>query len=235
MLSCWPGAAWCLCDIGVPRVTWVLAKQPWASELAWTGRRGQQLPQSGEPGPASPLHRRLQGRVHTWRRRGHSRTQAAHRMSGQEGQLPGSSRLWAHRPGERGARDSLCGFWSPLHRRARCGSPSLLSLSPRGPVLLLVPPLPQINGLPGMEGTPGALAHHTPPGQVGWLSMATPWSPGDPLAWVPQTMPVGDKQSGNRLLSSGAQWDLLLLVGAQEKPNPPQIPSLLLLISLPSS
>lgn len=89
MLSCWPRA--CLVPLGdwVSQGTRVLAKQPCASELAWTEAGGvSSCPSPAEPCVASPRSKRCKC-THTQQTQtgGQNHTRASHRMSGKEGQL----------------------------------------------------------------------------------------------------------------------------------------------------
>lgn len=110
---------------GVPRVTWVLAKQPWASKLAWTEAGGVSSCPSQESRPhltAPPIE---------GCRPGHSRTRAAHRMSGKEA-ASRSSRLGGAQAGGEESPDSLCGFWRPRHSGHGVASPASRSAPAAG-------------------------------------------------------------------------------------------------------
>lgn len=188
------------------------------------------MPGSGEPGPISPLRRRRRGRIHTRRRRPRPHTGRTQDVG--EGRAASRQQQAGGRTG-RGRGEPATPCVASGEPRAQVGT---VWLGPRGPESCCWRGLRGLMNCQGTEGAPGALAHHTPPGQAGWLSVATPWSPGDPLAQVPQTMPVGDKQSGNPLLSSrGTVGPAASNRGPRQAHPHAVIPSLPLLVSLPSS
>lgn len=179
----------------------MLAKQLWASELAWTEARGVSSgPSHIEPYPTHLfLSRQCRGVLTPGRCR--LEAKATHRphtgCRGRKGSCLGSSRQWGARA------EGRAELGTQPHAVCASGGPSVApgAFSPLGlrcpKSCYGVSPLPaEQRNCPGYCGPSGQLAHNIPPGQTGWLGLARPWSHGDYVAQASQTVPVWDEQSG---------------------------------------